>query len=80
MQPSALVRLFELECVPALHGSAALAPAGQYEPASQGAHVCWPPLSWYVPAAQLTHTPLPPAGCTVPGLHFVCLVLPVGAK
>ena len=43
-----LVRLVALEYEPLLHGSAALAPSGQYEPGSQAAHVCSPLSAWYV--------------------------------
>ena len=74
-----LVRLVALEYEPFLHGSAALAPSGQYEPGSQATHVCSPSLVWYVPAAHLSHLPLPALGWTVPGLHLVCSVLPVDA-
>ena len=73
------VRLVEIECVPFLHGSAALAPSGQYEPGSQATHACSPSLAWYVPAAHLSHVPCFAMGWTVPGLHLVCSVLPVDA-
>ena len=72
-----LVRLVALEYEPFLHGSAALAPSGQYEPGSQATHVCLPSLAWYVPAAHLSHTPLPAMGWTVPGRHCVWLREPV---
>jgi hypothetical protein len=51
-QSSALViemfssRIVAFWCVPALHGSAALAPSLQYEPGVHGLHVCWPSWSW----------------------------------
>ena len=48
------VRLVEIEYVPFLHGSAALAPAGQYDPGSQASHVCSPSSAWNVPAAHST--------------------------
>ena len=65
--------------MPALHGSAALAPSLQYEPGVHGLHVCWPSWSWKLPAAHLEHVPMPAVGATVPGLHLVCAVLPVDA-
>ena len=79
MHCSALLRSFELEYEPSLHGSAAAAPAAQNEPASHDLHSSLPGSAWYVPAAQLTHAPMLVAGATVPGLHGVCLVLPVDA-
>ena len=69
-----------LEYVPSLHGSAALAPTGQYDPSLQATHVFSPSPAWYVPAVHLLHVPLPASGWTVPGLHLDCSVLPVGEK
>ena len=37
-----LVRLVEMECKPFSHGSAVLAPSGQYEPGSQATHPSLP--------------------------------------
>ena len=48
VHPLRLVRLVVLEYEPFLHGRAALAPSGQYEPGSQAAHVCSPLSAWYV--------------------------------
>jgi hypothetical protein len=48
MQSSALViemfssRIVAFWCVPALHGSGADAPSGQYEPGVHGVHICCP--------------------------------------
>ena len=74
-----LVRLVALEYDPFLHGSAAPAPSGQYEPGLQATHPSSPPLAWYLPAAHMTHVAMLAFGATVPGLHAVCWVLPVGA-
>ena len=79
VHPLWLVRLVALEYEPFLHGSAVLAPSGQYEPGSQATHVCSPSLAWYLPAAHLSHVAMLAFGATVPGLHAVCLMLPVGA-
>ena len=73
----ALVRLVEPEYEPSAHGSAALAPSGQYEPATQAAHTCLPSPVWYLPASHLSHAPMPESGWTVPGLHCVWLREPV---
>ena len=80
MHWSSLPRSVDSEYVPSLHGSAAPAPVGQYEPGSQAKHPSSPSLAWYVPAAHLSHAPLPALGWTVPGLHLVCSVLPAGEK
>ena len=80
VHPRRLVRLVALEYEPFLHGSAALAPSGQYEPGSQATHVCSPSSAWYVPASHLSHVPCFATGWTVPGLHLVCLTLSVDAE
>jgi len=85
MQSSALViemfssRIVAFWCVPALHGSGADAPPGQYEPGVHGTHVCCPSCGCCKPAAHLVHAPMLLLGATVPGLHGVCIVLPVVA-
>ena len=68
-----------MEYEPSLHGSAALAPSGQYEPDVHGPHTSWPGVAWKVPASHLLHAPMLALGATVPGLHSVCWVLLVGA-
>ena len=72
-----LVRLVALEYEPFLHGSAALAPSGQYEPGSQATHACSPSPVWYVPAVHLTHVAMLASGATVPGLHLLGSAAPV---
>ena len=59
------------------HGSAADAPASQYEPATHSKHAVSPGPCWYLPASHLTHVRWFEAGCTVPGLHGVCSSEPV---
>ena len=59
------------------HGSAADAPASQYEPATHSKHAVSPGPCWYLPATHLAHVPCSVAGCTVPGLHAVGCAAPV---
>ena len=65
------VRLVELEYEPSLHGSAALAPSGQYEPGSQATHVCSPALAWYFPAVHPSQKAAPEAAATKPAEQFL---------
>ena len=69
--PDALLKL------PSLHGSAADAPAAQYEPATHLKHAVWPLPPWNLPASHLSHSPMLVLGCTVPGLHSVATSEPV---
>ena len=57
--------------MPAVHGSAALAPFLQKEPATHVLHDVLPGSSWKVPVTHLLHDPLPTSNATVPGLHGV---------
>ena len=59
------------------HGSAADAPASQYEPAAHSKHAVSPCPCWYVPASHVAHVSCCAAGCTVPGLHSLCASEPV---
>ena len=59
------------------HGSAADAPASQYEPATHSKHAVSPGSCWYLPATHLAHVPCSVKGCTVPGAHGVWLSEPV---
>eukprot|EP00966_Prymnesium_polylepis_P178770 4139629-Prymnesium_polylepis.1 len=77
---SALVRFFALEYVPSLHGSAADAPALQYEPGSHASHAVAPSASWYVPGAHCKQTPSPAVGATVPAAQLTAVTLPEGLK
>ena len=54
---------------PSLHGSGALLPSSQYEPATHSKHAVWPLSFMNLPATQSAHSFWPAAGCTVPGLH-----------
>ena len=65
----ALARLVAAEYEPSAHGSAALAPSGQYKPGSHATHACSPSSGWYLPATHLLHVAMPAFGATVPGLH-----------
>ena len=55
--------------VPSLHGSGALLPGSQYEPAVQVKHSILPLSFMNLPATQSAQSFWPAAGCTVPGLH-----------
>ena len=66
-----LARLVALEYEPFLHGSAALAPSGQYEPGSQATHACSPSLGWYLPAAHPSQKAAPKAAATKPEEQFL---------
>ena len=44
-------------CRPDGHGSAADAPASQYEPATHSKHAVSPGPDWYLPASHLAHDP-----------------------
>ena len=71
-----------LEKLPPLHGSAAAAPGGQYEPPSHGLHAVSPSLSWYEPPAHGVHLSLTAVDASVyePLAHGACSVEPVVAK
>ena len=62
---------------PSLHGSGALLPSSQYEPATHSKHAVSPGPCWYLPAPHLAHVPCSVAFCTVPGLHAVGSAAPV---
>ena len=74
-----LLRSVRFEYDPSSHGSAALAPAGQYEPGSQGLHSVCCSLSWYVPAAHGAQSPMRRSVAIVPGRQGLGAVLPVVA-
>ena len=57
---------------PSLHGSGALLPSSQYEPATHSKHAVWPLSFMNLPATQLAQVPWLALGCTVPGLHAKC--------
>ena len=71
VHPLRLVRLVALEYEPFLHGSAALAPSGQYEPGSQATHVCSPALAWYFPAVHPSQKAAAEAAATKPAEQFL---------
>ena len=83
MQSSALVidrlkaAIVLFWCRPDGHGSAADAPAAQYEPAVHVEHAVAPSSSWYLPTVHFTHEPCSACGCIVPGLHAVGSADPV---
>ena len=62
---------------PTVHGVAAVAPAGQYEPASQPLHDALPSLAWNCPAAHSAHATFGSAEY-LPALHSVSSELPSG--
>ena len=66
-----LVRLVETEYEPDAHGSAALAPSGQYEPGSQATHACSPSSAWYLPATHSPHKAAAEAAATKPAEQFL---------
>ena len=65
---------------PSLHGSGALLPSSQYEPATHSKHAVWPLTFMNLPASHLSQLLLAAAGCTVPGLHGVASNDPDGQK
>ena len=69
-----------LEYVPSRQGSAAEAPASQYEPAVHAKHAVSPCSSWYLPASHPSHVGCCVLGCTMPGLQGVAAVEPVEQK
>ena len=52
--------------VPSLHGSGALLPSSQYEPATHSKQAVAPSASWYLPAAQAEHASELALGAMVP--------------
>jgi len=56
---------------PSLHGRAALAPSGQYEPGSQATQNCLPSPVWYLPAAHPSQKAAPEAFATEPAEQFL---------
>ena len=66
-----LVRLVALEYEPFLHGSAVLAPSGQYEPALQATHACLPSSAWYFPAVHSSQKAAAEAAATKPAEQFL---------
>ena len=71
------VRLVELEYEPASHGSAALAPAGQYEPLSHARQLSVFALGWYVPPAHAVHSAARVEPLYVPAAQGRAAVAPV---
>ena len=63
--------------VPSAHGSGALLPSSQYEPASQSKHAVCPLSFMNLPATHSAHSFWPSSGCTVPGLHSLWISEPV---
>jgi len=59
------------EYEPSAHGSAALAPSGQYEPGLQATHACSPSLAWYLPAVHSSQNSAPEAAATKPAEQFL---------
>jgi hypothetical protein len=76
----ALVKLVELECVPARQGAGRIEPSTQNEPDAQLSHAVFPAESWYLPGSQRVHASKPDPGATVPGAHSVGAMLLVGLK
>ena len=72
-----LVRSIADENVPAVHGSAAEAPSGQYEPAMHCSQPVWPALPCCVPAAHGSHDGCPSEAVKLPGVHGVGSTAPV---
>ena len=62
---------------PSEHGSGALLPASQYEPATQSKHAVWPLSFMNLPATHALHSDCLSSGLTVPGLHGVASALPM---
>ena len=54
---------------PSLHGSGALLPSSQYEPATHSKHAVWPLTFVKLPAAQLAHESELELGAAVPAGH-----------